>query len=52
MWAEDESEGVSEQAIDALARRLRERIAEADPDHQYVVTVRGHGFRLEYAPDQ
>ncbi len=51
VWAEDEAEGVSEQAIDALARRLRERIAEADPDHQYVVTVRGHGFRLEYAAD-
>lgn len=51
VWAEDEAEGVSEQAIDALARRLRERIAEADPDYQYVVTVRGHGFRLEYAAD-
>ena len=51
VWAEDDAEGVSEQAIDALARRLRERIAEADPDHQYVVTVRGHGFRLEYAPE-
>ena len=51
VWAEDDAEGVSEQAIDALARRLRERIAEADPDHQYLVTVRGHGFRLEYAPD-
>jgi hypothetical protein len=51
VWAEDEAEGVSEQAIDALARRLRERIAEVDPDHQYVVTVRGHGFRLEYAPE-
>ncbi len=51
VWAEDEAEGVSEQAIDALARRLRERIAEADPDHQYVVTVRGHGFRLEHAAD-
>lgn len=51
VWAEDDAEGVSEQAIDALARRLRERIAEADPDHQYVVTVRGHGFRLEYAAD-
>jgi len=49
VWAEDEAEGVSEQAIDALARRLRERIAEVDPDHQYVVTVRGHGFRLEHA---
>jgi predicted component of type VI protein secretion system len=51
VWAEDEAEGVSEQAIDALARRLRERIAEADPNHQYVVTVRGHGFRLEHAAD-
>ena len=51
VWAEDESEGVSEQAIDALARRLRERIAEADPDYQYVMTVRGHGFRLEHAAE-
>jgi len=51
VWAEDEAEGVSEQAIDALARRLRERIAEIDPDHQYVTTVRGHGFRLEHAAD-
>lgn len=47
VWSEDMEEGVSEQAIDALARRLRERLAEMDPDHQYIVTVRGHGFRLE-----
>jgi hypothetical protein len=46
-WAEEEEAGVSEQAIDALVRRLRERIAVVDPDHEYVVTVRGHGFRLE-----
>lgn len=51
VWAEDEAEGVSEQAIDALARRLRERIAEVDADRQYVVTVRGHGFRLEHVAD-
>jgi len=51
VWTGDEAEGVSEQAIDALARRLRERIAEVDPEHQYVVTVRGHGFRLEYAAE-
>lgn len=49
VWPEDERDGISEQAIDALARRLRERLAEADPDTQYVVTVRGHGFRLENA---
>ncbi len=49
VWADEEAEGVSEQAIDALARRLRERIAEADPEHQYVITVRGHGYRLQNA---
>jgi DNA-binding response OmpR family regulator len=49
VWADEEAEGVSEQAIDALARRLRERIAEIDPTNQYIVTVRGHGFRLDHA---
>ncbi len=49
VWPEDDRDGISEQAIDALARRLRERLAEADPETQYVVTVRGHGFRLENA---
>jgi hypothetical protein len=49
VWPEDERDGISEQAIDALARRLRERLAEIDPDTVYVVTVRGHGFRLENA---
>lgn len=46
VWSDEEAEGVSEQAIDALARRLRERIAEIDADNKYVETVRGHGFRL------
>lgn len=47
VWPDAMGEGVSEQAIDALVRRLRDRLSEADPDIQYVVTVRGHGFRLE-----
>lgn len=47
VWPEALEEGVSEQAIDALARRLRERLAEVDTEHQYIVTVRGHGFRLD-----
>ncbi len=47
VWPESEEEGVSEQAIDALVRRLRDRLAEVDPDHSYIVTVRGHGFRLD-----
>jgi DNA-binding response OmpR family regulator len=47
VWPDAVEEGVSEQAIDALARRLRERLSELDPDHQYIVTVRGHGFRFD-----
>jgi hypothetical protein len=47
VWPEEAAEGISEQAIDALVRRLRERLTALDPDHQYIVTVRGHGFRLD-----
>lgn len=46
VWPGTEGIGVSEQAIDALIRRLRDRLSEID-DHSYVVTVRGHGFRLD-----
>lgn len=47
VWPETGGKGVSDQAIDALIRRLRDRIRELDPARQYIVTVRGHGFRLE-----
>lgn len=46
VWPEAQLDGVSEQSIDALVRRLRDRIAEVDGEHQYIVTVRGQGFRL------
>ena len=46
VWPGTEGIGVSEQAIDALIRRLRDRLAELD-SHNYVVTVRGHGFRMD-----
>lgn len=46
VWPGTGGLGVSEQAIDALIRRLRDRLAEQD-DHNYIVTVRGHGFRLD-----
>lgn len=38
--------GVTDQAVDALIYRLRERLTELDPDNTYIVTVRGHGFRF------
>jgi hypothetical protein len=46
VWPDVSADGITDQAIDALVRRLRERLAELD-SHQYVVTVRGHGFRLD-----
>jgi hypothetical protein len=47
VWPDAVDGAVSEQSIDALMRRLRERLAEIDPEHQYLVTMRGHGFRFE-----
>lgn len=49
VWPGTEGMGVSEQAIDALVRRLRDRLNEVD-DYNYIVTVRGHGFRLDNGP--
>ena len=51
VWPETLGECVSEQAIDALVRRLRDRLAQVDSAHQYIVTVRGHGFRLDNPQD-
>lgn len=47
VWGAEASEGVTEQAIDALVRRLRRRLEELAPGREFIVTVRGHGFRLE-----
>jgi len=47
VWGEEDAIGVTEQALDALVRRLRDRLASIDPRHSYVVTVRGHGLRLD-----
>jgi pSer/pThr/pTyr-binding forkhead associated (FHA) protein len=49
VWPGTGGSGVSEQAIDALVRRLRDRLAELDV-YNYIVTVRGHGFRLDNEP--
>ena len=46
-WPGESAEGVTDDAIDALVRRLRQRLAEIDPEHNFIVTVRGYGFRLD-----
>jgi hypothetical protein len=50
VWGDEQAVGVSDQALDALLRRLRDRIAEMDPNRLYIITVRGHGIRLENPP--
>jgi hypothetical protein len=50
VWGEEEAVGVSDQALDALLRRLRDRIVAIDPAHTYIVTIRGHGIRLDNLP--
>ena len=50
VWGEEQAAGVSDQALDALIRRLRDRLASLDPTHQYIDTVRGHGIRLNNPP--
>ena len=49
VWPDTEGIGVSEQAIDALVRRLRDRLEKMD-EHEYIVTIRGHGLRLDNPP--
>lgn len=46
VWPDDESEGISDEAIDAMIRRIRLRLRELDPT-EFLVTVRGYGFKLE-----
>jgi beta-N-acetylhexosaminidase len=47
VWPDANVEGVSEEALDALVRRVRERIVQAGGERTYLVTLRGQGFRLD-----
>jgi DNA-binding response OmpR family regulator len=47
VWPEAQAEGVSDEAIDAMVRRIRLRLRELDPGHEYIVTMRGYGFKFE-----
>ncbi|NJD57935.1 MAG: hypothetical protein C3F13_07865 [Anaerolineales bacterium] len=50
VWGKEDAVGISEQALDALVRRLRDRLAAIDNRHQFLITVRGHGLRLDNPP--
>jgi DNA-binding response OmpR family regulator len=46
VWPNAVTSGVSDEAVDSLVRRLRKRLAEVDLSRNYILAVRGHGFRL------
>lgn len=50
VWGDEQAAGVSDQALDALIRRLRDRLNALDSKHHYIDTVRGHGVRLDNPP--
>jgi pSer/pThr/pTyr-binding forkhead associated (FHA) protein len=50
VWGEEQAVDVSEQALDALVRRLRDRLAIVDSSHSFIITIRGHGLRLDNPP--
>lgn len=45
VWGSDDD--VSDQTIDALVSRLRKRLCETDPEHDYIVTRRGFGLMFQ-----
>lgn len=47
IWGENQALEISMQALDALVRRLRDRLSSVNPDFNYLTTVRGHGLRFD-----
>lgn len=46
VWPDVNPEGVSEEAVDGLIKRLRSRLRETQPEREYLEVLRGHGLRL------
>ncbi len=49
VWPEAAAEGVSDEAVDGVIKRLRRRLRETSPGADYLEVVRGHGVRLRRA---
>jgi len=47
VWGNNQADYVSEQALDALVRRLRERLTLINSSDEFITTIRGHGLRLD-----
>jgi DNA-binding response OmpR family regulator len=46
LWPEEDPAGISDDALNALAHRLRTRLRELAPDSELIVSIRGFGFRF------
>lgn len=46
VWPGVAPAGISEEAVDGLIKRLRQRLRQASPNHELLEVVRGHGLRL------
>lgn len=47
VWPAEDPSGISDEAINALVHRLRSRLRQVAPEHEFIVTVRGFGFRID-----
>ncbi|HXG41899.1 MAG TPA: glycoside hydrolase family 3 N-terminal domain-containing protein [Dehalococcoidia bacterium] len=47
VWPEADAGGISDQALDSLVHRLRERLRSSGAEQVRIVTLRGLGYRLE-----
>jgi DNA-binding response OmpR family regulator len=46
VWPTEDPSAISDDATNALVHRLRSRLRELEPGHEFIVTVRGYGFRI------
>lgn len=46
VWPEHDPSGVSGEAVDGVIKRLRQRLRQAQPNHEYIEVRRGYGLRI------
>ena len=49
VYPEADPDGISNEAIDGLIKRLRQRLRQTNPGQEYIEVVRGYGVRLTQA---
>jgi len=52
VWPEADPTGISEEAIDGLIKRLRQRLRRVQPQAEYIEVVRGQGLRLVHPAER